>query len=184
MIFCTKCGHGLEDGVKFCNLCGVSLEESAADTTVVEVQEEYAVSSETTTSEETSDFVAPAAPIYQQSQQEQSNQQYYQPQQPPYGEIPGKNTAIGSMVCGIASLFFSVILWAVFGYFLGLPVAIVGLVLANSAKKQGFVGGIQMAGLVTSIVGLVLSAISATCIVCIGCAYGCAMCSALPTYMW
>lgn len=66
--------------------------------------------------------------------------------QTPQGKVPGKGLAIGSLVCGIISLF-------VFGIILG----IVGISLSLAAKKQGFTGGIATAGLVLSIIGLALA---------------------------
>lgn len=78
--------------------------------------------------------------------------------------IPGKGAAIASMVCGIVAIVF----WF-FGVtsILSLVLGIVGLILANNAKKQGFTGGIQTAGFVLSIIGTVFGAlIFISCVAC------------------
>jgi len=70
------------------------------------------------------------------------------------------------MVCGIVGLVFSFFLW-----FVGLPTAVVGLVLAIIGKKKlsevGATSGMATAGLVTSIIALSLSII--VTIACIAC---------------
>ena len=78
--------------------------------------------------------------------------------------IPGKSAAIASMVCGIVSIVF----WF-FGVtsILSLILGIVGLILSNNAKKQGFEGGILTAGFVLSIIGTVFGAlIFISCVAC------------------
>lgn len=80
--------------------------------------------------------------------------------------IPGKNAAIGSLVCGIVSIVF----WF-FGItsILSLILGIVGLVLASNAKKAGFEGSLRTAGFVLSIIGTVFGAlIFVSCIACAG----------------
>lgn len=71
-------------------------------------------------------------------------------------KIPGKGAATASMVLGI----ISVVLWF-FGYsaLVSVILGIVGLILAGNAKKAGFVGGIQTAGFVLSLIGLIGGAI-------------------------
>ena len=61
----------------------------------------------------------------------------------------GKGKGIASMVCGICSIVFSFI------PFLGLGVAIAGLILSVSAARDGYIGGMRIAGLVCSIIGTV-----------------------------
>lgn len=80
--------------------------------------------------------------------------------------IPGKSAAVASMVCGIVS----VALWF-FGLtsILSLILGIVGLVLANNAKKAGYNGGLRTAGFVLSLVGTVFGAlIFIGCVACAG----------------
>lgn len=81
-------------------------------------------------------------------------------------KIPGKGAATASMVLGI----ISVVLWF-FGYsaLVSIILGIVGLILAGNAKKAGFVGGMQTAGFVLSLIGLIGGAIFfVACVVCIG----------------
>ena len=81
-------------------------------------------------------------------------------------KIPGKGAATASMVLGI----ISVVLWF-FGYsaLVSVILGIVGLILAGNAKKADFVGGIQTAGFVLSLIGLIVGAIFfVACIACVG----------------
>lgn len=81
-------------------------------------------------------------------------------------KIPGKGAATASMVLGI----ISVVLWF-FGYsaLVSVILGIVGLILAGNAKKAGFVGGMQTAGFVLSLIGLIGGAIFfVACVVCAG----------------
>lgn len=81
-------------------------------------------------------------------------------------KIPGKGAATASMVLGI----ISVVLWF-FGYsaLVSVVLGIVGLILAGNAKKAGFVGGMQTAGFVLSLIGLIGGAIFfVACVVCVG----------------
>lgn len=81
-------------------------------------------------------------------------------------KIPGKGAATASMVLGI----IAVALWF-FGYssLVSIVLGIVGLILAGNAKKAGFTGGIQTAGFVLSLIGLIGGAIFfVACIACAG----------------
>ena len=75
-----------------------------------------------------------------------------QPVPGPAGEQPGKGKAIASLVLGIISLAF---MWMPF---FGLVLGIVGLVLAASAGKEGFRGGLKTAGFVCSLIGTIIGA--------------------------
>lgn len=95
-----------------------------------------------------------------------NNQQYnYQPQ----GPQPGQGLATGSLVCGIVSLVAGIVFgWTTFLALAGMVVGIVGVILAVNSKKQGFVGGMQTAGLVLSIIGAAISGIVfVSCVACI-----------------
>ena len=70
------------------------------------------------------------------------------------------------MVLGI----ISVVLWF-FGYsaLVSVVLGIIGLVLAGSAKKAGFEGGIRTAGFVLSLIGLIGGAlVFVACVACVG----------------
>ena len=101
-----------------------------------------------------------------QNYQNQNNQNYqnYQNYNDPYKqtgyngfgtqELPGKGSAIGSMVCGILGIVMS------FCYGIpGLILSIIALVLYSRSKtmNNGFVDGFGKAGLVCGIIGLVFS---------------------------
>lgn len=90
---------------------------------------------------------------------------------PPQGPQPGKNQAVGALVCGIASavlgLFFS---YFSFPALLGIGLGIVGIVLAVQARKILPMGqaGMATAGLVLSIIGLIWNSVTfVVCTVCI-----------------
>ena len=87
-----------------------------------------------------------------------NNQQPQQPQyQPPYPPVqPGKNLATASLVMGIASL---VLWWASYFALAGIGLGIAAAICGSKAKKQGFVGGMATAGMVTGIIGAVLCAL-------------------------
>lgn len=98
--------------------------------------------------------------------QPQPSEQYPNPNpsQPP--QIPGKGEATTSMVLGI----ISVVLWF-FGWsaIASVVLGIIGLVLASSSKKKGFVGGIRTAGFVLSLIGLIGGGIFfVSCVACYG----------------
>ena len=80
--------------------------------------------------------------------------------------VPGKGAATSSMVLGI----ISVVLWF-FGYsaLVSVVLGIIGLVLAGSAKKAGFEGGIRTAGFVLSLISLIGGAlVFVACVACVG----------------
>lgn len=111
------------------------------------------------------------APQYSQPQPPQAPNY---PQQPMYpqgpAEQPGKGLAIGSLVCGIVGLVF---VWFGYSALISLIAGIVGIILSVNAKKQGFVGGMNTAGLVMSIISAALGGIVfIACVSVLGCA-GC-----------
>lgn len=67
--------------------------------------------------------------------------------------MPGKNKAIVALVLGILSI---VMCFPVLG--------IIGIVLANGAKKDGFEEGLQKAAFIVSIIGTALGALTFICI--------------------
>jgi len=67
----------------------------------------------------------------------------------------GKGLAAASMILGIIS-----ILDPIPPYILGLILGVVGLILANQAKKQGNFSGLRKAGLVLSIIGIAFNALA------------------------
>lgn len=97
----------------------------------------------------------------------------------PPAQEPGKGAAIGSLVCGIVGTVFGVASWGtwflVWPPILALIVGIVGMVLAASAKKAGFNGGMRTAGFVLALLGVIFGAIGlVACIACYGTVVGAA----------
>lgn len=79
--------------------------------------------------------------------------------------IPGKGKATGSLVLGI----IAVVCWF-FGWssIISLICGLIGLILASSAKKEGFEGGVRTAGFVLSLIGLIGGGV--VLIACVACA--------------
>lgn len=71
--------------------------------------------------------------------------------------VVGKDKAITSLVLGIVSVlsFFTLI-----GSIIGVVTGIIGLIFAIKAKKEGYYGGLQTGGFVSSLVGLIVSIIT------------------------
>lgn len=100
--------------------------------------------------------------------------------------MPGKNKAIASMVLGIVAVVFGFIGIFTAGLFalVGVVCGIVGLVLASLSKKEGMIGGMQTAGFVLSLLGLIFGGIVfVSCLACVGCA-SCGALSTLPAFMY
>ncbi len=99
-------------------------------------------------------------------------QQYVNPnQQPPVYDSVGPNTegqgsngmAIGSLVCGILSIVGSC--WCCG---LNLILAIVGLVLGIIGKKKAGKSGMALAGIICSVIGLIISIIYTIYVIVVG----------------
>lgn len=68
----------------------------------------------------------------------------------------GKTLAAASVTLGIISIMF----WSCgVGAIVSIMTGIDGIVMASKAKSEGFIGGITIGGLVTSIVGLCVGAV-------------------------
>ena len=88
------------------------------------------------------------------------------PQQPAGGK---KGIAIAGLVLGVIGLVFMCI--PLFQW-IGMIAGLIGLILSIIGKKQG-AGGVATAGLVCSIIALILSTIFfIACVVCVGCVAG------------
>ena len=93
---------------------------------------------------------------------------------PPAASNPGKGLGIAGMITGIASLLCNTVCACIplVNYVtgaLGLPLTIVGLILSIIAKKKskaaGFPNGMATAGLITSIVSIVIYALAVIVII-------------------
>jgi DNA mismatch repair ATPase MutL len=105
---------------------------------------------------------------YYQPQDNQQPQNNYQPQyQPQYNTTPTNGKAVASLVLGIASVVLMFFGWTAI---VSIILAIVGIILGVGARKE--IGpnegrGLATAGLVCSIISLVLSAIVfISCVIC------------------
>lgn len=81
-------------------------------------------------------------------------------QSPPPGAQPSTGLAMGSMICGVLSVVLSLLSFCI--WFLSLPLGIVAVVLAliargKIARGEAGGGGMVKAGLITGIIGIVLS---------------------------
>ena len=79
---------------------------------------------------------------------------------PPPGAQPSTGLAMGSMICGVLSVVLSLLSFCI--WFLSLPLGIVAVVLAlvargKIARGEAGGGGMVKAGLITGIIGIVLS---------------------------
>lgn len=84
---------------------------------------------------------------------------------------PGKGAATASLVLGIISLIGLLVSWIPFISLIPIGCGIAGIICSASAKKAGFEGGIRTAGLVMSIIGLILAGIVfVACTLCVACA--------------
>lgn len=84
---------------------------------------------------------------------DQDFQPYQQEEQPAANPNAGKGLAVASLVMGILALvnMFLMVPGIIFG--------VLGIIFAAVSRKQGNTGGMAIAGLVMSIIGLVLSGI-------------------------
>ena len=87
-----------------------------------------------------------------------SNNEYNTGNYNPNGQQPKKGFAVASLVLGICSLVFCCCNGDLLGGLIPLGCSIVGLVLGILAKSSGC-GGMAIAGIVTSSIGLALAAI-------------------------
>jgi hypothetical protein len=173
MSFCSKCGAQNPDGSAFCHCCGSSLKaEPIVPQAPVEVQPPVEV--QTPVEPQATYAPVPASPVYSQPNYEQPN--YSQPSYNPTGysapgysapgyyataatavttalPTPAKVLGIISMVCGILSCCT---------FYAGIAFAIAALVTAGIAKSKtpsNLSNGKANAGLITGIIGMVISII-------------------------
>lgn len=83
-----------------------------------------------------------------------------------------RKKAIASLVLGIVAIVCWFFGWSVI---VSIVCGIVGIVMANKAKAEGFIGGMRTAGLVCSIVGLVGAGVALIILISIGGIIGAAL---------
>ena len=132
-MFCKNCGEQITDGALFCTNCGASV----AEPPVQPAQQ-------------------PVAPAYQQPVYQQPVYQQPGYQQPVSNS--GRGMGVAALVMGIVSCC---LFWIPYVNTVCLLMCIAGIILSaismKKARAAGVSSGIAVAGLVVSIVGLVLS---------------------------
>lgn len=143
-MFCAKCGVQNDDNLNFCANCGAPLKEAAPVVTETPAEPGQPVYQAP---------VAPQQPVYQAPPVPVSPV-YPAPAAP---IVPGKGLGITGMVLGIISLVFFCV------FYIGLPCAIIGLVLsivsASKAKSVGQKNGMATAGIICSAISIGLGLI-------------------------
>jgi hypothetical protein len=104
---------------------------------------------------------APGQPSYPAAPAAGSGSPYAAPYQPGQGGAPKKGLAITSMVLGIVSVVLCLPLWFL-TFFVGLAGLITGIL---ARKRNPEAKGFWLTGIITSIVGIVLSAIIAIVVI-------------------
>ena len=158
---CNQCGQQLSDETAFCSNCGGSNFEPIANAGDYTYQQ-------------------PGQQPYYQQPYYQSGQQpnYQQPYQQPTGGAyqpasPAKGKAIASLVLGIVALLLC---WWGWVGIISIVLSIIGIILGIGSRKelpaeQG--RGMATAGMICSIIALVLSSIVlVACVICTSTLYG------------
>ena len=148
-MFCNKCGAKLADDAQVCPECGVTVTERPSSNAAAFLEQAQAQ----TTSGQPDAQQAQAA-----SGQSQASNPYAYAQQPFVPDSNAKNQAIAGLVLGIVAI---VIVWFPVSNIVAFILGIIGIVLAASSLKKIPEGaqnrGIAIAGLVISILSLVLA---------------------------
>ena len=133
---CPYCGNQNEDSVKFCVNCGASMADVAPASQFAPVKEEPVQSGSYEQPNTASDpyAYAPTAPVQT------------------IDEDPGKGCGIASLILGI----FGVL--PPFHFLAGLVGLILGIVGSSKSKKAGKSNGTSVAGIVLSVIALVVAA--------------------------
>lgn len=166
---CPQCGRQVSEGARFCPVCGSAI---AGPSNVPQPQPQPQPRSQ-------QQPAVQQPPVRQTVQGNagpmiQEQRAPMPPQAPPTSFQPqpqaivamsspaGKNLAIASLVCGIVGVLCSLIISYFINLFsiVGLLVGVAGIVCAVQAKKRGAVGGMRTAGLVCSIIAVVVAALS------------------------
>ena len=156
---CIHCGQELIPDAKFCNHCGQPV-------SVQQPQPQPQVQAQPQPQQQ---FDPQTQPQYQaQLGYNPYNTGYngampppppMPPQPQPKKSVPGKGLGIAGMIVGIASLVYFVV------FYISIPAAITSLVLSNislnKAKEVGMTNKMPVAGIVCSIIALVLSVLFA-----------------------
>ena len=158
-MICKHCNQEVADDAKFCPHCGspVTSDDISSNDATAASGEDFNQSS---SQEQQDTSVHDNYQCQSQSTQTEPSQNY-----DPNCQVPGKGAATTSLVLGIVS----VVLWiAGVTAIVSVVLGIIGLLQANKAKNQGFVGGMQKAGFILSLIGLIGGGlVFVACIACV-----------------
>ena len=174
---CIQCGQTLTDETAFCHQCGGNNFEPIAE--AGSYQQPPQTDYYQQPPQQIEYYQQPGQQSYYQQPGQQPGQQpyYQQPGQQPYypqqggtpyqQNIPGKGTAVASLVLGIIAL---VVAWFGWGAVVAIVLSIVGIILGINARKQLLPDqgrGMATAGMICSIIALAISAIVfVACVIC------------------
>lgn len=136
-MYCNKCGAENPDNSKFCSSCGEPF-EAAQETPVYDAEVvDDGYSGNSRSGSYNASYGSGSASYSGQNTG---------------ADQPEHGAAVGSLVCGI----ISIVCWF-FGWssLISVVLGIIGIILANNAKKAGNTEGIRTAGFVTSVIGLI-----------------------------
>ncbi len=133
-MFCTNCGNFNPDGTQTCTSCGTPLKQPTSETPLNQTNyQPY------TPQESYSQTPEMQAPAFRQVESEGT---------------PGKGAGIASLILGIISLALFCI--PVFPAIVALVGMIFGIVSISKSGKAGKKSGLGIAGLICSIIGIVI----------------------------
>ncbi len=160
-MYCGRCGTEVKEGTKFCPHCGNRLSEETGGGSAAGAETRYAGSG----------YAAGAGSGRMSGRDNRSTGPGPAPEPDDKEKIPGRGSAIASLVLGIISVALWVFAAAfVVTIFVSVILGIIGLILASNAKKQGYIGGIRTAGFVLSLIGVIGGAVLFMgCVACAGC---------------
>ena len=146
--YCNNCGGKMDEDVAFCPECGQKVINDEQYNTSIQSINDDGQGMQQVTNFNTGH--------YDSTTNNNSNSNDI--------SQPGKGFAIASLVLGIVSLLF-----IIFFPLVGLVVSIVGVVCATKAKSSGYNGGMQTAGVVCSLIGLIFNGLYfVACVACVG----------------
>ena len=159
MAYCPNCGKPIPDGAKFCPSCGQA-----------SVQEPSGAPVENANPSPTVYANAPATSGNAPAPQSPSSI----PSSSSPSSTDGSSNAMISLICGIISIVLPLILaYLPFCTIIALILGIVAVSQANAAKGKGTIGGVQTAGFVLGIIGIILSGLTLfSCVACASLAVG------------